>query len=92
MYDLSRDLVAIAAVVKRSDNQIRQACLKQIIVATIQIVRQLGFHLSDFLFVLAEFVKDESNLDFADLTTRNTVEILLEAAAQEAATPGRELP
>lgn len=72
--------------------QMRQECLQQIIVATVNLMREMGFHLSDYLTALAKYVETQSSIDPDTEQTRSTVASLLETAAIEAETKGRELP
>lgn len=92
MQDSTRELAAIAAVMNRFAVEMRRACLQQIIVATINLIREMGFHLSDYLTALASYVETESSIDPDTEQTRSTVASLIETAAIEAETKGRELP
>ena len=92
MQDSSKELAAIAAVMNRFAVEMRKACLQQIIVATVNLSREMGFHLSDYLSELATYVQTESSVDPDTELTRSTVASLIETAAIEAETKGRELP
>lgn len=92
MRDTSRELAAIAAITNRLVGQLRQVCLEQIVATTISLVREMGFHISDFLNALARYVQTSSSVSADTEVTRTTVASLLEAAALEAEAEGRELP
>ena len=90
--DSSRELAAISAIMNQFMVQMRQECLQQIIVATINLTREMGFHFSDYLTALASYAQTESSIDPDTEETRSCVALLLETAAIEAETKGRELP
>lgn len=92
MHDSSRELAAIAAVMNRLATDMKRACLQQVVVATINLIREMGFHLSDYLAALASYVETHSSVDPDTQETRSTVASLIETAAIEAETKGRELP
>lgn len=92
ILDSSRELAAIAAVMNRFAVEMRKACLRQIVVATVNLVREMGFHFSDYLTALASYAQTESSIDPDTELTRLCVASLLETAAIEAETKGRELP
>lgn len=92
MRNTSRDFAAIAAATNRLGNQMRQACLEHIVDTVIDLIRNMGFHLSDFLSALARYVQNQSSVDPNTEPTRVTVASLLETAAIEAEAEGRELP
>ncbi len=90
--DSSRELAAIAAIMNLFMVQMRQECLQQIVVATVNLIKEMGFHLSDYLTALASYVQTKSSVDPDTELTRSVVASLLETAAIEAETKGRELP
>lgn len=70
----------------------RHAVLVQLVDELVAAARQEGYHFSDVLNALAEYTSTASSVDPDTEQTRSTVASLLEAAAVEAETPGRELP
>ena len=95
MRDSSREMAAaaaIAAIMRRLGKDMRQACMNQIVVVSVNVIREMGFHLSDYLVALANYVETQSSVDPDTEQTRATVASLLETAAIEAETEGRELP
>jgi phosphotransacetylase len=92
ILDSSRELAAIAAIMNLFMVQMRQECLQQIVVATVNLIKEMGFHLSDYLTALASYVQTKSSVDPDTELTRSVVASLLETAAIEAETKGRELP
>lgn len=92
MQENTRELAQVAAVMNRFAIEMRQKCLHHIIVATVNLVREMGFHFSDYLTALASYAQTESSIDPDTELTRFTVASLLETAAIEAETKGRELP
>lgn len=90
--DSSRELVIANAIMKQLTARLRQACLAYLTTAVVTLVQDLGFHLSDFLKALAQYVLNESDTDPETELTRATVSSLLEMASQEAEQQGRQLP
>lgn len=70
----------------------RRTALRQLLEETINAAWDEGYHFSDVLTVLSQFVR-ENNIFIGDNEeTRTTVAALLEEAATEAEAPGRQLP
>lgn len=90
--DSSRELIAISALLKQVVGQMRQRACEQIVATTVNLVREMGLHLSDYLKALATYVETQSSLDPDTEETRAIVSSLLQTAASDAEAKGRELP
>lgn len=88
----SKELAAVAATMKRLGNEVGKSFIKLTISTTVDILREMGFHFSDYLKAVAEYAENQSSVDPDTQQTRSTVASLLETAAIEAETEGRELP
>ncbi len=92
MKDSSKELAAVAATMKRLSNEVGKSFIKLTISTTIDVLREMGFHFSDYLTAVAEYAENQSSIDLDTEQTRSCVASLLETAAIEAETKGRELP
>lgn len=91
MRDPSPQLVLLA--LRRLLHSARQAALRQLVSEIVHAVWDENYHISDLFKALADFVQTERSLNLEEMEqTMITVASLLEQAAQEAETPGRELP
>ncbi|MGL4621496.1 MAG: hypothetical protein ACRCZS_20955 [Chroococcidiopsis sp.] len=70
----------------------RRFVLRQLVAEVVDYARYEDYHFSDVLLALAWYAKEESSVDPDTQETRSTVASLLETAAIEAETKGRELP
>lgn len=70
----------------------RRAVLRQLVGELVATVRDEGYHFSDVLLALGEYVEVESSVNPGTEQTRATVAALLLEAARAAEEEGRELP
>ena len=70
----------------------RRSVLRQLVVEVVDYAQYEGYHFSDVLRSMAQYAREESSVDPDTQETRSRVASLLETAAIEAETKGRELP
>lgn len=70
----------------------RRFVLRQLIAEVVDYAQYEGYHFSDVLRATAWYAREESSFDPDTQQTRATVGSLLDEAAEQAETKGRELP
>lgn len=70
----------------------RRLVLRQLVAEVVDYARYEEYHFSDVLRALAQYTREESSIDPDTQETRSNVASLIETAAIEAETEGRQLP